>query len=70
MPSFPIGQYGVDFTTSEDFEKFWMSKELVNLYDKFYEYPSTKCQSCNDYLECGGGCPLKWFAYSAKEILG
>jgi radical SAM protein with 4Fe4S-binding SPASM domain len=70
LPSFPIGQYGVDFTNKEDFEKFWMSKELVNLYDKIYEYPATKCQSCGDYLECGGGCPLKWFAYNAKEIIG
>ena len=69
LTSFPIGQYGVDFVNKEDFEKFWMSKELVNLYDKIYEYPSTKCQSCVDYLECGGGCPLKWFAYNAKKCL-
>lgn len=70
LPSFPIGQYGVDFTTEDEFEKFWMSKEIVNLYNKFYEYPAKKCQKCNTYLECGGGCPLKWFAYNAKEVLG
>lgn len=70
LPAFPIGQYGVDFTDKESFEKFWMSKELVKLYDKFYEYPAMKCQSCHDYLECGGGCPLKWFAYNVKEVLG
>lgn len=69
LPAFPIGQYGVDFTTKEDFEKFWMSEELINLYNKIYEYPSIKCQTCGDYLECGGGCPLKWFAYNAKKML-
>lgn len=70
LPAFPIGQYGIDFTNKEDFERFWTSKKLVGLYDKIYEYPSTKCQTCKDYLECGGGCPLKWLAYNAKEVLG
>ena len=69
LPQFPIGQYYVDFKHKEEFDEFWTSEELVNLYDKIYEYPSLKCQSCEDYLECGGGCPLKWFAYSAKNIL-
>ena len=70
LPAFPIGKYGIDFTNKEEFEKFWMNKELIGLYNKIHEYPSTKCQLCKDYLECWGGCPLRWFAYDAKEILG
>jgi radical SAM additional 4Fe4S-binding domain len=69
LPEFPIGQYGVDFNNRAEFEEFWMSNRLVTLYDKIYEYPSTKCMVCNDYLECGGGCPLKWLAYNTKEVL-
>lgn len=65
---FPIGQYNVDFTTKEEFEKFWMSEKIISLYRKICEYPSTKCQICDDYLDCGGGCPLKWFAYNAEEM--
>lgn len=69
LPAFPIGQFGVDFHSKEEFEKFWMSEDVVKLYDKIYEYPAKKCQSCDNYAECGGGCPLKWFAYNAQEIL-
>lgn len=64
LPNFPIGQFGRDFKNKEEFEKFWYNKKFEDLYNKFYQYPSYECQKCVDYMECGGGCPLKWFSYS------
>ncbi|GHV30376.1 hypothetical protein FACS189481_4530 [Clostridia bacterium] len=70
LTGFPIGQYGKDFSNKLDFEKFWMSENLQKLHNEIYAYPNLKCVSCPDYLECGGGCPLKWLIYDTKEIPG
>lgn len=61
LTDYPIAEFGKTFNDKESFEQFWESEELRKLYKKFYEYPMLKCETCDVYSECGGGCPLKHF---------
>ncbi|MBQ3067567.1 MAG: radical SAM protein [Oscillospiraceae bacterium] len=61
LTDYPIAEFGKTFDDKESFEKFWENEELKDLYKKFYEYPMLKCETCDVYSECGGGCPLKHF---------
>lgn len=62
LTDYPIAEFGKTFDDKESFERFWESEERRKLYKKFYEYPMSKCATCDVYRECGGGCPLKHFA--------
>lgn len=66
---FPLGKFGKDFTTKEEFEKFWMREDIVEVYDKLMSYPTQKCIKCDDYKLCGGGCPIQWFILNPNEII-
>lgn len=68
LPDFPIGVYGKDFDDKLDFDEYWNSKQITLIYDKFYEYPEIRCQSCEKYLKCAGGCGVKWFAYKGLPM--
>lgn len=63
LPYYPIAIYSKDFKDKDSFEKFWKSNEIIKLYDKIYEYPDIKCQTCKKYSKCAGGCAIKWFSY-------
>lgn len=69
LPDYPVGQYMRDFKNKEEFEKFWNNEKLNLMYKKFCAYPSPQCKNCKDYLECGGGCNIKWFSYDPKDLL-
>jgi radical SAM protein with 4Fe4S-binding SPASM domain len=69
LPDHPIGKFGEDFSTVEEFEQFLRSPTIVNYYDRINNYPSEKCITCEKYPVCGGGCPLLWSVYEANDII-
>lgn len=68
LKDFPIGQYGVDFLTSEEYRQFLKKDQIVKLKEKFFCYPSIKCVNCKEVSYCLGGCPLIWFIKDGKDI--
>lgn len=68
LKDFPIGQYGIDFSTSKEYNKFWNKNKIVKLRKRFFSYPSVKCVNCEEFSYCLGGCPLTWFIKDGKDI--
>lgn len=64
-----LGQYGADFVDKETFSTFWHSPEINAFYDDLVSYPVETCMDCEDYLYCGGGCPLQWFIRDPRVII-
>jgi radical SAM protein with 4Fe4S-binding SPASM domain len=69
LHDFPIGQWGVDFSDSETLATHIKSERVVNFYDKMTTYASTKCETCSMSTQCGGGCPLFYSIYDAKNLI-
>jgi radical SAM protein with 4Fe4S-binding SPASM domain len=63
---FPIGSFQ-RLSTSNDYLGFWNNEKINELYQSFYRYPVEQCATCQDWIECGGGCPLKWLDYSPSD---
>lgn len=66
---YPIGKYGTDFDSSESLLDYINQTEISSFYDKIIALPSEKCQTCEIYDWCGGGCPLKWAVYNPYKII-
>jgi radical SAM protein with 4Fe4S-binding SPASM domain len=66
---YPIGSYGKDFNDGKSFLKWINSSKIVNYYNLIGRLPSEKCGECDWYIECGGGCPLRWAIYKPDEII-
>lgn len=64
--SHPIGSYGRDFTTSEEFAQYWKSPELESFRADVTAYPHKKCASCSEWDMCGGGCMIKWLHWDPE----
>jgi radical SAM protein with 4Fe4S-binding SPASM domain len=65
---YPVGKYGEDFDDETSFAKFLNQPEILSFYDRISAFPSVKCQTCEVYDQCGGGCPLKWAIYDPDQI--
>lgn len=68
LPDFPIAQFGTDFSSAEEFKRFFMQKDICDLYNTIFNYTARSCIKCADYSECYGGCPLKLFHYSGTDV--
>lgn len=66
---YPIGQYGVDFTDVESFQNMWERPQLTAFYNKMLSYPATACVKCDEFVKCGGGCPLNWFVRKPEDTI-
>ncbi|MCX6714170.1 MAG: SPASM domain-containing protein, partial [Candidatus Vogelbacteria bacterium] len=66
---YPIGQFGADFDDAESLTKFLNKPEVSFFYEQISAFPSEKCQTCEVYNLCGGGCPLKWAVYKPHEMI-
>jgi len=66
---YPIGHYGTDFTNAESLKRWLNSPIVLGYYNRIGAYPSSSCQFCELYQECGGGCPLRWAIYKPNEIV-
>ncbi len=64
-----LGRYGNEFDDPASFESFWLDAQVVEFYNKLISYPSRRCMDCEDYMECGGGCPLQWFVFRPRDVI-
>ena len=69
MASQPLGQYGVDFRTAQEFQKFWNKRQLINFRKTCSCYPAEPCQLCQYWDECGGGCMIKWMYWDPSQYI-
>jgi len=65
----PIAKYGVDFICKHDFELFWNSDKISEIYRRFSCLPSNDCDTCMDKSYCGGGCIANWFYYNQNQMM-
>ena len=70
MYQVPIGKFGVDFTSKQDFELFWNSSRICKIYEHFARLPSYICEPCQERTQCGGGCIANWFDYHHEQWIG
>lgn len=69
MYQVPIGKFGVDFTSKQEFEQFWNCDKIRKIYEEFAKLPSCICESCQESTQCGGGCIANWFDYPHEQWL-
>lgn len=67
LAGYGIGKFGVDFHDAKSFKEYWNSDYLVELYNRFTTMPSNKCQYCELFSKCGGGCFIQWFTQNFNE---
>lgn len=65
----PLGRYGKDFSCVKTFEEFWDGDDMRSIRSHCSFYPHEKCQSCEKWDICGGGCFLKWFHWEPKTFI-
>ena len=64
-----IGQYGVDFTTTDEFLAFLGKNTTMQIYDQTSRFPSLKCKECKIYDICTGGCVVLWTYFQPDAIV-
>jgi len=69
LQEYPIGKYGVDFVSPEELLGFLDEKAVKETYDQASRFPSTKCDGCEDYDFCTGGCPILWTYFNPEDII-
>lgn len=66
---YPLGKYGKEFSSKDDFEIFWGGKAVKNFRNLSLRYPNEKCFKCKDWIKCGGGCCIRWMYYDPAEFI-
>ncbi|MDD3774053.1 MAG: radical SAM protein [Patescibacteria group bacterium] len=66
---YPIGHCGIDYSDADSLLELINSPQVSEYYEQMVRYPLPKCVQCQDYQECGGGCPLRWALYKPEELL-
>lgn len=67
---FPISTFK-ELSQNDNYLTFWNSPQMNQLYQLFWRLPVEQCQNCEDWLECGGGCPIKWLYHKPSDyVLG
>ena len=69
LHNFPMGRFGVEFEDAAGLLALLNSREVLSHYDGMHRYPHARCQGCEDYAKCAGGCPLLWAAYSPNDLI-
>lgn len=67
ITDFPVAYFGRDFCDRQSFISFINNEDKKDLFHKILKYPLTQCGICDKKDACFGGCPFKWFVYSAQE---
>lgn len=67
--NYPVGRFGYDFHDAETFQKFWHGADLHSFRLITRRYPSVKCEKCQHWDSCGGGCFIRWLHYDPNEYI-
>ena len=55
-----MGQFGVDFSSYEEFKELIERAPYKPTMDSISELPSSYCSSCKHFRSCYGGCSIFW----------
>jgi radical SAM protein with 4Fe4S-binding SPASM domain len=50
------------------FETLW-SDNMHKFQEKLWYYPAKKCENCEEWKDCYGGCPLYWIKYNPEIVI-
>lgn len=64
-----LGQFGVDFSSYEEFEKLTERIPYKCTTESLRQLPSSVCSSCKHLESCYGGCPVIWKNYSFESLV-
>lgn len=51
------------------FSQFWLSETMQKIRDSVCVFRSEKCQICDYWNICGGGCPIFWTNYDPRKFI-
>lgn len=66
---YPLGQFGKDFTTPEDYIAWKQAGEIGEFYQMAKMAPGKRCAECSKWKKCGAGCRLYWLYRGPDELL-
>lgn len=64
-----LGEIGIDFDDPISFKNFWSGPKVREFFDATKRVPSKECNSCSDYSECCGGCPVRWLYFDPSHYI-
>ena len=64
-----LGSIDIDFSTGEEYLKFRNRQDVFEFYRAIGSCPNQKCQGCEEWSACGGGCRLHWFCGGADSLM-
>ena len=70
MPDIRLGRIREDFSDRESFWAFWSSRKVEDAFSAWNQVPDERCNSCDRYEKCRGGCVSNWLNYSFDDIRG
>lgn len=65
----PLGQYGVDFTTANEYLAWYGDYINSEDFKISSSAPSERCVNCEKWEKCGAGCRLFWLFKGEKFLL-
>lgn len=65
----PLGKFGTDFETPEEYFKWLQSSDTKKFYKMITSAPGERCASCEKWQKCGAGCRLFWLYRGAEMLL-
>ena len=67
--TYPMGKYGVDFQTPEEFLAWRSEGDRGRFYQTTKLAPCQRCAECAQWPKCGAGCRLYWLDRGPAELL-
>lgn len=64
-----IGQFGVDFSSYKEFEKYVECNLYQSTIKQLSRMPSSDCENCEYLEDCFGGCPIFWKNCSYEALV-
>ncbi len=69
LASFPIGKYGIEFSSPVSFKNHLECEQVSQFYDVMLTFPSKGCSVCKVKNECVGGCPIYYARFSQEKLV-
>lgn len=66
---FPFSESPIDFSNNKSIDEIMNSSIVKDFRKKSRCYPALKCQSCNLWSQCGGGCFTRWLTLDPNDYI-
>lgn len=66
---YPFCDDSIDFSDKLSIEKLWESETVKEFRKKAQCYPTEKCEECNLWVQCGGGCFTRWLYIDPNDYI-